>query len=787
MASNLSLQVILSLVDKLTGPAKEAAKSLDALGKEARGASDQLDKPVWTEHPRTLERAADAATGFGGALGGVARAAEDAQGALGTPAWVEHGRSVVKAAEAAHSYRQAVGGVGTAVSAVPITPIKEQAEALEKTTKGAEKLKEAHTAAGAAVGALGGTPLKEHAEQVEKATGKVKEHERAVKSVGAAWEDTAAIGVSFLAAASGASLVAKTFGAGAAAKHVETAMETGTASPEDIKDMQAASLDLTGKFPTQSRQKIEEMMASGRSIVGDTKELIEAMPDLLALKSLWNRERPGSADEGFEQHILRSMELANAIKDPKRRHDMAERLAATAAVAKGSIRPEDYSEYYQYLGSTFSKALDPEFQKGPLMMGLNELHGSTAAVDQRAFYRELLFGRAGVKFLDRWEKWGLVGDKSKVHHKKGHVSSMDPGWVADPELLVSNPYLWSQKHLVPILKDKNPVEQAEIIGAIFPDPGAQTVAGLWTSQQYRADRDTGFVDDFIRKHGLDAYKVWQQKDPGTAAASAGAQGDNILRSGGSTLMPGATTALNALTTALNAEQALTDKAPELNTGIIAGIAAGGAWLAGHVAENPAIIGSALKNYAGPLGALWTAWELGQGAGKMLVSALPEPPAAHEPVRAFGWNLENLWEPRQRDPTDRWHGVPDDVIERSRRSRLVYEGGGFVDDPEAAHARALGGPVRPDAGVTLDQALAPKVDTASLDQAQQKATEAGAAMKAAIEQPLACKVDSGMVDALIAKLHQAQSLIGQINGGVGRMSVPNFTPRSAPLHDGPEAR
>ena len=52
------------------------------------------------------------------------------------------------------------------------------------------------------------------------------------------------------------------------------------------------------------------------------------------------------------------------------------------------------------------------------------------------------------------------------------------------------------------------------------------------------------------------------------------------------------------------------------------------------------------------------------------------------------------------------------------------------------------------------------------------------------------MDASGLDALEAKLESISAMIGSINAGIGHMgsaAIGGFTPRGAPLHDGPEAK
>lgn len=718
MASNLNLQVILSLVDKLTGPMKGAAASLDQLGKEAKGAGDQLGRPVWSDHERTLGRISEQAGNWSSALSGVSSAAADAEQILRRPAWVEHGRSVVKAAEAAHSYRTAMGGVGTAISSITPAPIREQTR------------------------------------EVERATGKVKEHAQAVGGMATAWDQAAQMAVGFAGAASGATIIRRMVGAGAAATHTDIGMATAGMTAEETAQLHAEASRLTGRYRQFSQTEIEDLLTRARAQTGSTEHAIMAAPALLEAKTVVEQEIPGGG-QGFES-VLRGLEIVGALKDEPTFRKRVDQITRAIEVNKGSIRAEDYSEFFQYVGSQYGPKLDDEFLKGPATTLINELRGSEAGVAIRAFenevYRSTMYGKTAKRF----EKLGLLPDKSKIHYGKGgDIKYLDPGALKNWQLALQNPDRWLNEVVMPALVKgvPNQEERDALFSGLWQTPTASQAANLLVNQRWRTQRDTALIN---AAPGLPAYQTWQGS-PQAASSGLFAQTENFLRSGGLPLMPDATKAMNVAAGVVNLETKATEKAPWINTLLGGGLAAGGLWASIHTLMNgTGWLRAPLERVGGPLAGFGAAWEGGSILGREIVKVLgPDPRVS---IREGGGGLD------------------DGAIERSRRSRLVYEGGGYVDDPEAAHARAL-------------SAMKPEVDTAGLDAAKQKAEETGAAMKAAIEQPLAPKVETGVIDALAAKLREIAALIGIINGGLGTMhAVPAGigAPRAV-LHDGPEAR
>ena len=525
MSSNLSLQVILSLVDKLTGPAKDAAKSLDALGKEARGASEQLGKPAWTEQPRALQRAAEAATGLGGALGGVARAAEDAEQTLRRPTWTDHGRAITGAAQAARGWADAVGGALGGV-----TRAAEQADRAMLAPGWVEGFRRATAATEQAArgwaDAVGGAMttasarIKEPTEALANAERQVGTYEREVAGVSGAWKEATTMLTAFIAAHTGLKTIEDTLKAGADAAHQQVSMQTSGMSPQTQTDVHAAAAKMTAQFPTHTQTEIEGMITRAAAIVpGGVEEAIGAMPDLLKLKTITDAEMPG-ASEGFEQ-ILRGLEIGGFTKDKAKLHGAVDMIARTINFNKGSIRPEDYNEFFKYLGSGFARHLDPEFLAGAATTIIQELRGSSAGVGLRAFENAVFTDRMTGKAAKFFDQNGLIGDESKViRNSKGEVKSLNPGALVDPELALFNPFLWLHKYVGSTMDKShlNDLQRMEIEMGMFQNSGAAQIADIFLSQPERVARDTAGSKGAM---GLDeAAKAWIERDPTTEIGRA---------------------------------------------------------------------------------------------------------------------------------------------------------------------------------------------------------------------------------------------------------------------------
>jgi hypothetical protein len=106
---------------------------------------------------------------------------------------------------------------------------------------------------------------------------------------------------------------------------------------------------------------------------------------------------------------------------------------------------------------------------------------------------------------------------------------------------------------------------------------------------------------------------------------------------------------------------------------------------------------------------------------------------------------------------------------------------YVDPAMIAAGRLRAGL---DAPPSVSPRPQPQVDTSDVERASAKAKQAHQDLQA-LGQTVKPKVDASTLDTLIAKLREAASLVGSINGGLSTAS--HRASFAGALHDGPETR
>ncbi len=90
------------------------------------------------------------------------------------------------------------------------------------------------------------------------------------------------------------------------------------------------------------------------------------------------------------------------------------------------------------------------------------------------------------------------------------------------------------------------------------------------------------------------------------------------------------------------------------------------------------------------------------------------------------------------------------------------------------------------GAAAETPAQPQVDTSQLDQAKQKATEAGQQIKTSLDVTAAPQVDTSGIDAALAKVRELSAALSAI-GAQARVAAASIARGSGALHDGYETR
>ena len=719
--SNLTLEFILSLVDRLSGPAREARESLeefDAAARKAVGADAGLSPQKWVDESRAIGTATDAVKTFEKST----LQATETEEKLGAP-WIATTEDIDKATAALKGFAEQMDVIA------------------------AKKLKP---------GAPGAPGDGGHGES----SGVWRFVENAAE---------------MLAIFEGPKAVEGIVGGGAHLTSEVIAQRIAGMTQAQIDEARAISLDLEQQFPQFPLTEILKEAREARAIFNTDEEAREALPDYLRMAALADRDHPG---EGLHAAypFLRAVEEAGAANTPGKAHEMFEAFQRAKNAFGAKISADDYQQVFQR-GGAFARQWNMTFIRDELPHLLASLGGDATGTMVATLGMAIQGGHVMGPSLRAFDDLGLL-DEKKVHRKKnGDVSSIDPGAIKGIDIISKDPVQWVNDILWPAIQKKtqDPAQQDALLAVALSNRNDLKAGYMAINDKASFQRDANLVESPENK-GLGASDLLAN-DPTVGWQKLKSSIESLASVASEPLMEPLAAMLDKLAGALSHLTKEAADHPMLGAAGATGVGAAITYLTGKAFSMiPKWLGAGgsgaakaaaaeAPEAAGALGAL------GQGL-RALAAANPFGALAsiaswttpeEDKILADAISRENR-EAAQRGDRGRGSPSPSTVMRGSTNSRGTL---GYLDRPDL---QGVGNEV------------APKVDTKPIEAASTKAKQAGEDLKA-LGATVSPKIDTASIDALIAKLREAAALVGSINGGLA--GTARHASSAGALHDGPE--
>ncbi len=255
---------------------------------------------------------------------------------------------------------------------------------------------------------------------------------------------------------------------------------------------------------------IHGILEARAAMGGDLKHAIDFAEDMSKMSTVMGfvsgKKDRAKEFESISYDLLRSAELRNIINRPDElRAFMA--AAMQNYIANGSrLTAKDWHQSAIYgRGSTMGFSQEFWNQKMPFLMQETKSSGGQgggqAASALVQMHQAVVRGTIASKNVGQWVKYGLVDPKDVVKNKMGQLH-IPPGRVKGYDLAQKDPAEWVQKYLLPALEAKGPItpemKQAQIAG-LFGSLKSQQIADVLAIQ---FDRMNSYVE--MTKKALDA-------------------------------------------------------------------------------------------------------------------------------------------------------------------------------------------------------------------------------------------------------------------------------------------
>jgi hypothetical protein len=442
--AEMSLQVVLELVNRLTGPAREAVKDLEQFGAAARKAGS-------------------------------------ADAGLRPDKWVEEGRAIIAAAEQAKRFEASAINAAEAEKKISGAPWMTTAEAIDKATAALKDFNaQLDAMAGKKLpGAPGGRP----------GPGGKEEPSGVAQFVENATEMTALF--------EGPKAIETIIGGGAHLTSETIKQKIAGMSPKQIEDARALAVDLEGKFPQFTLTDILKEVREARSILTSDEEVRKAMGAVLKSAALADQESPG---QGLIKAypLLRAVEEGGFTKDWARAQEVLNDFQSAKNAMGDKLDTADYFHVYQR-GGAFARDWDEKFLKYELPHIMASFGGDAAGVMFSTLGEAVLGGHMMGPALDAFDKLGLLDERNVERDKAGHIRRVQPGGVKGADVYRRDPVEWTQRVLWPAVEKatSDPTEQfALMVGALGNRNELKAaLAGIRDTAQFQA------TEDLIKRKG----------------------------------------------------------------------------------------------------------------------------------------------------------------------------------------------------------------------------------------------------------------------------------------------
>ncbi len=359
------------------------------------------------------------------------------------------------------------------------------------------------------------------------------------------------------------------------AKHYETEMQRIRALGLGDKVSQDAIKFAQGMqtYGTSALENLE-LMRDSLTIFADGHHAEMVMPTLAKMKfanaAMFGEEQGAEKGQTF-MNMLKVIELRGGMASKEKFEHEANLVQKVLTATGGRVGPNEWLNFIK-TGGVAAKALQDEafFQKmEPL---IQEMGGHRVGTGLMSAYANVYQGKTTVRAARQMQEYGLL-DKSKVvYNKIGMLKEVKEGALVGGEMFKSDPMAWLETVLLPKLAAKginDPERIKDAIANIFTN---RTASNLMTQMYLQRDQ--------IHKNaklnaGADGINELNDKGKNTAKGKeleAMAKIKNSLKAMGETVLPIYASALETVASVLESVNKFMKENPGLTKAVIVGLA-----------------------------------------------------------------------------------------------------------------------------------------------------------------------------------------------------------------------
>ena len=269
-------------------------------------------------------------------------------------------------------------------------------------------------------------------------------------------------------------------------------------SKKDAEHVKAAAIEQSKKILGTSIVAAMHTANELSSVFGDTHHAEMALPSALKQRNalrLYNETNSEQLSENAAYAMARVIELRNGTKDMAEYNKQANMAHQVMVATKGRVNGDEMAQALRTGGIAAKSMSDEAFYYGSSHL-MQEMHGDVFGTALMSAYQNLAQGKITKRAALNMERFGLIGDMSKVtEDKAGQLKYLNPGALKGYETYVRDPQKWVNETLIPNMRQNgiNPddmTQVAEYVGQIITNRTAANLIATMVAQRGIIDKTT---------------------------------------------------------------------------------------------------------------------------------------------------------------------------------------------------------------------------------------------------------------------------------------------------------
>ncbi|CAM3674152.1 phage tail tape measure protein [Xenorhabdus thuongxuanensis] len=513
---NLRLQVILSAVDKLTGPFKNAQTTNKKLAETLKQSRQQL---------RDLNQQAGQIDGFRKTKQALASAEQSYRSATERVAALARAmkgnenptktqiREFEQAKRAAARFKQETQTLSQS--------LHRQRDSLKASGISTNQLGQAQRRINTDISRTNNT-LQQQRQQLER----LEQREKKMAAVRSRYQKTKNLRSDMLG--HGAGMVAS---GGAVLMGVKPMLNEASIYHKELAEFRALGvgdniLNQAEKFANgtkiigNSTADNLKILKEAHSVLRHYEEAEMVTPELLRLQYATRflsmhgiSEEKAQAMRDQSQEVLKIAELRNMINNPDDFKKSVNLSAQAMAASGGLVLPSDYMAVLK-TGNVAAKQMSDEAFYFSMSHIIQQIGGDRTGTSLASAYQNLMMGRTTQGAAEELNALGLLQKGAVKYGKTGHITKVKPGALVNVEKFQTDPFRYLMDEIVPRIRKKHPQ---------LDERGMETAIAKLFSNRKGADlfvtmyREHANIEKQI-KAGHEAYNVEQLVTEGQKTA-----------------------------------------------------------------------------------------------------------------------------------------------------------------------------------------------------------------------------------------------------------------------------